>query len=553
VVVSSAPKLDDLKQEINSRVGFTSEEFKIEINGLPRFFGVSDAKKLFARNELSYHKMKPCGKGATYMFVNFKNEEDREKAIAVLDGQKVKRGGKLKAFKAKAAKDPMLKAKDIEEDTRPVLEQIRSAVCPLSNLPYEEQLEKKSQEVEKILSEVRREIVDQYKFLKGFDKGGLATREPIVRSPVLQGYRNKCEFSVGHHPETDEVTVGFRLASYKKGSVAVVGVDDIPIVSDVMKAVVKSFESFVRTSGLKPLNNISQTGHWKQLTVRTSRNGDVMVWAILHPQDMSDEDKKDLREKFTDHFQNDQSVSVTSLHIQFFGRKEKGAPDPPIEHISGSPTIKERLFSLSFTVSPQAFFQVNTEAAEVLYKTAGDAARLNEKSTLIDVCCGTGTIGLCLADRCERVIGVELVEKAVEDAKENARANNVNNAEFQAGRAEFLLPDILRRCPDAVAIVDPPRAGLHPKAILALRSSAVQTLVFISCDAKAASKNFVALARPTSNAFPGDPFMPRRAIPVDLFPHSGHFELVILFERMPLKEMIDQEGDTGATEMETQG
>ena len=76
----------------------------------------------------------------------------------------------------------------------------------------------------------------------------------------------------------------------------------------------------------------------------------------------------------------------------------------------------------------------------------------------------------------------------------------------------------------------------------------IQTLVFISCDAKAASKNFVALARPTSNAFPGDPFMPRRAIPVDLFPHSGHFELVILFERMPLKKMIDQED-----KMETQG
>ena len=73
----------------------------------------------------------------------------------------------------------------------------------------------------------------------------------------------------------------------------------------------------------------------------------------------------------------------------------------------------------------------------MLYKTAGDAARLNEKSTLIDVCCGTGTIGLCLADRCERVIGVEVVEKAVEDAKENARANNVNNAEFQAGEGQI--------------------------------------------------------------------------------------------------------------------
>ena len=85
--VSTGAKLDDLKQEINSRVGFTSEEFKIELNGLPKFFSVGDAKKLLARNNLSYHKVKPCGRGATYMFVNFKNEEDREKAIAVLDGQ----------------------------------------------------------------------------------------------------------------------------------------------------------------------------------------------------------------------------------------------------------------------------------------------------------------------------------------------------------------------------------------------------------------------------------------------------------------------------------
>lgn len=85
-----------------------------------------------------------------------------------------------------------------------------------------------------------------------------------------------------------------------------------------------------------------------------------------------------------------------------------------------------------------------------------------------------------------------------------------------------------------------------------MNSFLIQTLVFISCDAKAASKNFVALARPTSNAFPGDPFMPRRAIPVDLFPNSAHFELVILFERMPLKKMID-EGDAKEKGMETQG
>ena len=168
----------------------------------------------------------------------------------------------------------------------------------------------------------------------------------------------------------------------------------MPIINKVLPAHHQtSFQPFQLIKGLKPFNNISQTGHWKQLTVRTSRNGDVMVWAILHPQNMSDDDKKKLKDELIEHFDNEQglghrkwtvtlsvsminlkfqqrfsvpfqscpstqNVKVTSLHIQFFVRKEKGAPDPPIEHISGTPSIKERLFSLSFSVSPQAFFQV---------------------------------------------------------------------------------------------------------------------------------------------------------------------------------------------------
>jgi tRNA (uracil-5-)-methyltransferase len=232
------------EKDLLTRVGFTSEDFKIEINGLPKFFGVSDAKKLFLRNQLSFHKMKPCGRGAHYMFVNFKNEEDREKAVAVLDGIKVKGGKTLKAFKAKPAKDPMLRAlsegggdkKRAEDDNRPISERIRSAVCALSHLPYDEQLKKKREEIEGLMATLRQEIADQYKFLSKTDKpvveSELAIVEPFVQSPVIDGYRNKCEFSVGHHPETNEVTVGFRLSSYKKGNVAVVGIGDLPIVSD---------------------------------------------------------------------------------------------------------------------------------------------------------------------------------------------------------------------------------------------------------------------------------------------------------------------------------
>ena len=181
-------------------------------------------------------------------------------------------------------------------------------------------------------------MIKNLNFLK--ERGGdllswesLAQVEDIVKSPVVNGYRNKCEFSVGLHPETQEITVGFRLASYKKGSVSVVGVEDLPIVSDKMVQVTKHFEAFVRSSGLEPLNNISQKGYWKQLTVRTSNSGDCLVWVILHPQDMSQEAKDALKQKLKAHFEQFkydgenavEDKGVNSLHIQFFIRKEKGA------------------------------------------------------------------------------------------------------------------------------------------------------------------------------------------------------------------------------------
>jgi tRNA (uracil-5-)-methyltransferase len=108
------------------------------------------------------------------------------------------------------------------------------------------------------------------------------------------------------------------------------------------------------------------------------------------------------------------------------------------------------------------------------------------------------------------------------------------------GRAEFELPEMLKKFEKekTVAIVDPPRAGLHSKAIFALRASNVDTLVYVSCDAKAAMNNFIDLGRMTSNTYKGEPFVPRKVIPVDLFPHANHFELVILFERFPLKKAL---------------
>ena len=119
-----------------------------------------------------------------------------------------------------------------------------------------------------------------------------------------------------------------------------------------------------RASNYEPYNNISQTGFWKQLTVRESvRNQDLLVWAVIHPQSLTDEDKERLKTDLTHHF--DSFVpQVTSLNLQFFGQRQKNVPEPPVQCLQGKPFIQERLMNLTFKVSPRAFFQINTEAAE---------------------------------------------------------------------------------------------------------------------------------------------------------------------------------------------
>ena len=549
-VASPMTPAENVEENLNQRQGFSSENFKIEIQNLPKFWGIGQMKKLLVKKmNINPHKIKPCGPGAKYMFMNFANEEDREAAIAKLNGFELK-GRKLKAFKMRPAKDPMLKMKEKEDeaevDDRPPRERILSVVCPLFEKTYQEQMEAKKGTIEEVLKTLRQNFMKQNGFFKshGIEESQLAVLEDIIPSPQIKGYRNKCEFTIGRHPESNEPVVGFRLASYRKGSVAVVEIDHLPIVSDEMKSVVKHFEQFVRTSKFEPFDNVSQKGNWKQLTVRQGfGTGDLLVWTILHPQGITQDDQDQLKADLKAHFETFEP-KVTSLNIQFFGQRMKGQGQgndlPPVMCLNGEGSIKEKLMDLEFKVSPQAFFQVNTQGAEKLYKACGDIANLDDQTILFDVCCGTGTIGLCLASKVKEVHGVDIIEESVKDANENAKKNGIMNAHFHAGRAEFILPELLRKHDKGktVAIVDPPRAGLHPKAVFALRASNIDSLVYVSCDAKAAMNNFIDLGRMTSKAYKGDPFVPKKVIPVDLFPHTNHFELIIYFERFPLKKSL---------------
>nr|XP_006640219.1 PREDICTED: tRNA (uracil-5-)-methyltransferase homolog A [Lepisosteus oculatus]XP_015221373.1 PREDICTED: tRNA (uracil-5-)-methyltransferase homolog A [Lepisosteus oculatus] len=555
---------------------FTSEIYKVEIQHLPRFIGFNDLKKFLAKHGLTPHKIKLLGR-QNFAFVTFKSQEERDKAMKAVHGLLWK-GRVLSVRLAKPKADPILKKRQQQqleepeggqvpakrhrgeegtEEEEPLSKQIADVVTPLWNVPYEEQLKRKEQESEGILQRLAKEIGNNNKAMlpwlfvqkQKYNKM-CCPLEAIRPSPVQTEYRNKCEFLIGVGANGQDKTVGFRLGKYKGGSCAVVEPSDTVHVPPAAKQVVKCFQNYIRTSPFPVYSPETYEGHWKQLTVRTSRTGQIMALVYFHPQKLQDAELGDLKNSLEQYFMegDGKESGVSSLYFVREGqRKSPNLEDLPLEHIAGEKWIHEELLGLRFQISPHSFFQVNTLAAEVLYSAVADWAQLDQDSTVLDVCCGTGTIGICLAKSVKKVIGIELCQEAVEDAKVNAQINGLSNIEFHCGKAEDIFPSILNSVSsqNLSAIVDPPRAGLHSKVILAIRKAEhLKRLIYVACNAKAAMSNFTDLCRSPSNRVKGSPFRPIRAMALDLFPQTMHCELLILFER------VDYSSNSGLSRQE---
>ncbi|NWQ65879.1 TRM2A methyltransferase, partial [Neopipo cinnamomea] len=535
---------------------FTSEIYKVEIQNLPKYTGFNDVKKFLAKHGLSPHKIKLFGR-QTFAFVTFKSEEERAKAVRVLQGAPWKgRGLSVRLAKPKA--DPMAKKRRQEEDAEPgeakrpaasaddsPSRRIADVVTPLWNVPYEEQLAQKLQDCEQVLQKLTKEIGNNNRALlpwlfvqkQKFNKLCCPV-EGVRASPLQTEYRNKCEFLIGIGVNQEDKTVGCRLGKYKGGTCAVVEPFDTVHIPAIAKKVVKAFQDFIRSTPYSVYSPETYEGHWKQLTVRTSRSGHVMAIAYFNPQKLGKEELAGLKCSLAKYFTEGvgRSSGVTSLYFVEEGqRKSPSLEDLPLEHVAGDKYIYEELLGLKFRISPHAFFQVNTQAAEVLYAAIAEWAQLSADSTVLDICCGTGTIGISLARKVKKVIGIELCQEAVQDAKANAQINELNNIEFYCGKAEDVVPSLMNVLApqNLVTIVDPPRAGLHSKVILAIRRAEhLKKLIYVSCNPRAAMNNFVDLCRAPSNRVKGASFRPVRAMAVDLFPQTRHCELLLCFERV---------------------
>ncbi|XP_077510117.1 tRNA (uracil-5-)-methyltransferase homolog A [Amblyomma americanum] len=534
---------------------FTSEVHKIEIGNLPKIFGHGQLKKLLSKTlQLSPHKIKIVN-NAKFAFVSFRSEEDRENALQKIQGYKFK-GCTLTVKKANPMADPLIQKRKLGEaedvtpqkklcDETSIAERIKESVASWSDLPYEQQLQQKEEQMRKIMVKYARKLEQVNPGLKRWiskqreaHKLGVCPLETIKASPVVDGYRNKNEFTVGRHLETGEATVGFRISSYRQGSMSVASADELSNIPESAKKVAKCFQDYVQQSGKEPFNPETHEGYWRQLTVRTTKQGHIMAIAVIHPQALTEEEISEEKEKLRNFFTDGpgKSSGITSFHFQRFDKKRSDEEQPEYEHVFGTEDIEESLLGLIFQVSPDAFFQVNTPAAEVLYRTAEEVAGLTSDTTLLDVCCGTGTIGLSLASKVNKVYGIEVCKRAVQNAKRNAELNGIKNASFVQGKAEDVIQDVIRTvrdCNEIVAIVDPPRQGLHNKVLRTLRATAsIKKLVYVSCNPNGALQNFLDLARAASNNYKGDPFVLTRAVPVDMFPHTPHCELVLLMERL---------------------
>lgn len=346
-----------------------------------------------------------------------------------------------------------------------------------------------------------------------------------VVQPILGGsawhYRNKMEFSFGRNPD-GRLNLGLHL---KRRHYDVVELTECyliePFAGELVGFVRDFFRKFENERKFDPELVL------KTFTVRVGKNtGEVMMMLC------AENGRENFMEGFRDAlvpFCSGKKIPLTSLYFLHRTNVKGQANTMDETLLHGSPVIRETLqlpdgHMLQFEISPQAFFQPNTEMAQVLYAKTLEAAGLTGRETVFDLYCGTGTIGLFCASKAGKVYGVELNGSAVENAKSNAQLNGIANAEFLVGDVQEILP-AFKEPPDVV-LVDPPRNGLMPKVVQSVLDFGPKKIVYVSC-------NPTSLARDAGLLAAGG-YRLEYVQPVDQFPQTYHIENVALFTKKEL-------------------
>jgi len=355
--------------------------------------------------------------------------------------------------------------------------------APWQGLPYEHQLRHKSEQVD-----------DALRRIGGLDGFELEAIEPAVEQ---WRYRNKLEYSFGERD--GELALGFHARGRWD---QVVNVEDCLLASEANNARRNEIRDWAHRSGLPAFDKRGGEGVLRNLVVREGRRtGQLHTRLVTSAAEIP--------------------KPPVDLHTIIEG--PGSGTDGPTGAI-GAEYLEEELAGLKFQISHRAFFQTNTEMAERLYAIAIEMAGLTGGERLFDLYCGIGTLGLAMAGSAGEVWGVEIVPEAVADAEQNARLNDITNAQFRAGDARTGIRPLIEEAgrPDVV-VVDPPRAGLSAKIVRRLIECEAPRIVYVSCNPTTLAPNAAQLVEAG--------YTLRRVKPVDMFPQTPHIECVALLER----------------------
>ncbi len=368
--------------------------------------------------------------------------------------------------------------------------------CTYQNLPYEEQLKLKEAQVKELLDEA---CITDYEW------------EGIKASPVQFAYRNKMEFSFGDEYKDGPLSLGM----HKRGSFHdIVNVEQCQIVDEDFRMILKATLEFFKKEKVPYYHRMRHTGVLRHLLVRKAvRTGEILVDLVTTRE--SEVADKQWAEVLLSlplegeiagilHTYNDSVADVV---------KDEGT-----EILYGQDYFYEELLGLKFKISPFSFFQTNSLGAEVLYETARSYIGDTKDKVIFDLYSGTGTIAQILAPVAKKVVGVEIVEEAVEAAKVNTGLNGLTNCTFWAGDVLKVI-DELGEVPDLI-VLDPPRDGVNPKALEKITNFGVERMVYISCKPTSLARDLEMLQ--------GRGYKVEKAVCVDMFPATSHVETVVL-------------------------
>jgi 23S rRNA (uracil1939-C5)-methyltransferase len=354
--------------------------------------------------------------------------------------------------------------------------------------------------------------------------GGLKDVEvlPILASPKEFHYRNKMEFSCSDRrwllPEElgdENVDMGFAIGLHVPGTFhKVLDIEACLLQPDLGNRILADVREYMKDSDVPAYGLKSHEGFWRFLMLRHSHAHDEWLVNVI-----TSSENRSLLEPLA-HRLTAKYPNVVSVVNNVTSRKAGVATGEYEVHLAGAPVLRDRIGRFEFEISSNSFFQTNTPGATLLYDTVKSYAGLTGRESVLDLYCGTGTIGIYLSEDAREVVGMELADSALADAENNCRINHITNCRFIGGDIKDALANVASR-PD-VLIIDPPRVGMHKDVLRQVMDMAPEKIVYVSCNPATMARDLAVMK---------EGYAIGSVQPVDMFPHTHHIESVVRLEK----------------------